>query len=168
MEELIEEIDAKGRIIAVRPKSELKKRMFLHRASLIIPRAENNKFWLCRRAADKQPFPDTWCCAVGGKVSAGESYEAGAQREMKEEIGLSAPLQRVALFKYDDLEYKALFTIFTTAASLALEKCVVDKGEIQFLKAFSIEEIRRMIEEKPEEFAPTFRAALKAFAENLK
>jgi len=167
MEELIEEIDWNEKIVAIRPKSELRKKMFPHRAALVIPRAAGEKFLLCRRAADKQPFPDTWCCAVGGKVMAGESYEKAAQREMLEEIGLVQPLERVASFKYDGDDYKAVFALFTTEKPLAVEKCSLDAGEIQYLAEFSIPEIRKMVEEQPQEFAPTFRVALIAFAENL-
>ncbi|MBI4146156.1 NUDIX domain-containing protein [Candidatus Woesearchaeota archaeon] len=158
-EELIEEIDEKGNTIAVHPRSELKKRMFRHKAALIIP-TQGEKLVLCRRAKDKHPFPDTWCCAVGGKVIAGETFEQAAQREMQEEIGTTAVLSHVVTFNYNGQEYPSRFAVFTTTLPKQL---ALDPTEIQYLKAFTAEEINKMIIQNPNEFAPTFRAALQEF-----
>jgi len=168
MPELIEEIDWQRNVLAVHPKEELKQRMFPHKVSLVIPRAEEGKFILCRRAKDKEPFPDTWCCAVGGKVLAGESYRAAAEREMVEEVGVAEPLTRVTWFNYNQEDYQAIFEVFTTEKPMPLERFQLDPSEIQYLKAFTVAEIREMIEREPNEFAPTFRVALAAFAQSLK
>jgi isopentenyldiphosphate isomerase len=69
MEEFIDEIDENGTIISSHPKSLLKEKMFLHKVCLVLPTASDGKFILSRRAKNKFPFPDTWCCAVGGKIS---------------------------------------------------------------------------------------------------
>jgi len=166
-EELIEHITWDGNVVQVRPKSDLKKEMFPHKVSLIIPQ-EDGKLLLCRRAKDKHPFPDTWCCAVGGKVSAGESFEAAAMREMLEEIGTEEPVEHVASFKYDEDDYKALFSVFTTKNTIPRDKIKIDKSEIQYLRAFSVAELKELITNNPEEFAPTFRAVIKAFTESKK
>ncbi len=54
---------------------------------------------LAKRAKDKYPFPDTWCCAVGGKARHGESDEDAAIREMKEEIGKAYPIKKVGFLR---------------------------------------------------------------------
>ena len=163
-EELIDEVDKKGDIVATYPKSELKKRMFLHKAALIIPRTFDNKFLLGKRAKDKEPYADTLCCAVGGKISSGESAEKAAMREMHEEAGKEYPLEEVTSFVYDGDEYKAIFTIFTTKIPINPEDLRLDPRETQYLEALSIEEILDNVNKNPEKFAPTFVAAFEGFA----
>jgi len=175
-EEQIEELDLNGNIIGVYPKSELKKRMFIHRCSLIIPRTFNNKFLLSKRSKDQEPFPDTWICCVGGKVLAGESYLDGAIREGIEEVGelvsLSShamvELEEVCSFLYDQEDYKAFFKVYTTKEEIDLNQLKPNPEEIQYIEAFSIEEIKEKIEREPSSFAPTFREAIKHFVKNLK
>lgn len=160
-EEMIEEVNWEGKVVAVHPKSELKKRMFPHRVALVIPK-QNGKLLLCRRAKDKHPFPDTWCCAIGGKVAAGESYATAASRETKEEAGVDVALTHVTTFAYNKADYQALFAVFT-ADKFPADALTLDPSEIQYLKGFTPAEIKKMIADLPNEFAPTFLAALDAF-----
>jgi len=135
------------------------------RCSLIIPVASDNKFLFSRRAKNKLPFPDTWVCAIGGKVNENESFEDAAKREMLEEVGVEVPVRKIASFHYN-VEFEALFTIFTTDVPLP-DKLKLDPSEVQFVRAFSLAEIKDMIEKNPNEFAPTFRVALKEFEKNI-
>ncbi len=168
MEEYIDEVDASGRIISSHPKSLLKNKMFMHKVSLVIPRTADGKFILSKRSKNKFPFPDTWCCAVGGKVSSGESEEEAAVREMGEEIGINASIMPVSSTVYDKGDYKGLFSVFTSQLPVNVEDMVLDEDEIQELGCFSLEEIGEMINEDKEQFAPTFRAVLKDFIDSSK
>lgn len=165
-EELIEEIDWNGNVIAVHPKKLLKEKMFPHKVCVVIPKGNNGKIVLCRRAKEQHPFPDTWCCAVGGKAIAGESPEECAKREMKEEIGKELEIVEVTKILYDKDDYKGLFHVFTTKVPVNHDDFHLDPKEIQFTKEFSIDEALEMIEKNPEEFAPTFREIIKEFAKH--
>ena len=136
------------------------------RVSLVIPRGENGKFILARRAVDKHPFPNTWVCGVGGKADGNETFEEAALREMFEEVGFSSPISKMGEFHYDN-EFKADFVVFTTEKSLDVSSFKPDPAEIQFLKEFTIDEIKSMISVNPNDFAPTFRVALEEFVKNL-
>lgn len=168
MEELIDEVDRNGNVIATHPRSHLKERLFLHKVSLIIPMAADNRIILCRRAKDKHPFPGVWVCGVGGGAKSGESEEEAALREMKEEIGKTYPLRKVASFLDDREEYKAFFTIFTTMVPVSIKDLKVDPREIQYLKEFTIEEAIALATANPDECAPTFIVAIKEFAEHYR
>lgn len=159
--EVIAEIDWNDNVIAVHPKEKLKEKMFPHRVSLVIPKTKEGKLILCRRAKDKHPFPDTWCCAIGGKVLAGESYEAAARRETQEEVGRPLDVKHVTSFAYDKEDYKAIFAVFT--APMETDGLKLDPSEIQYLQAFTLEEVNQLIRKNPNEFAATFLAALDAF-----
>ncbi|MDE1865666.1 MAG: NUDIX domain-containing protein [Candidatus Micrarchaeota archaeon] len=165
-EELIDEVDREGNIVAPRPKSLFKERMFMHRVSLVIPMTSEGKFLLSRRSKDKYPYPDTWCCGVGGKSRSGENPEQTAAREMMEEIGKEYPIRKVASFVYDESDYKAIFTIFTTSVPVAAEELTLDPNEIQYSRAFDIAAILRIVKEDPSRFAPTFVVAIKEFSKH--
>lgn len=161
-EELIEEIDWNGNVLKIRPKSELKQRTFPHKVALIIP-SENGKLLLCKRAATKHPFPGVWCCAVGGKIKPGETPDDAATREMHEEIGIAVALKQIAIAKHDSPETKELLHIYTTTESIPSEKIHLDPSEVEYLKAFTLEEIQTMIAKNPKDFAPAFLTALHAY-----
>jgi isopentenyldiphosphate isomerase len=166
-EELIDEVDPEGNVIATHPKSYLKERMFMHRVSLVIPTAKEHKILLSKRAKDKHPYPDTWCCAVGGKARSRESDEEAATREMQEEIGKTFPIKKVASFVYDEKEYKGVFSIFTTTVPVLPGELKLDPEEIQYSKEFEIGEVLRMLKENPNGFAPTFICAITEFAKHF-
>jgi isopentenyldiphosphate isomerase len=163
MEELIDEVDRTGKVIATHPASRLKERMFMHSVSLVIPISADNKILISRRAKGKYPYPDTWCCCIGGKSSSGESGEETAAREMEEEIGRTYPVRKIASFVYDEEDYKAVFNLFTTKIPVDPAGLVLNPKEIQYSKAFTPEEVMKMLKERPWEFAPTFIIALREF-----
>ncbi|MBW2972297.1 NUDIX hydrolase [Candidatus Woesearchaeota archaeon] len=162
-EEMIEEIDIQGTTIAVHPKSYLKQRMFRHKGSLIIPKASGDRYIISKRAADQHPFPDTWVCAAGGKVIEGESYLEAANRECKEEVGTRLELVPVTSLVYDEEDYKANFMVYTTKEPVDPKSLKGDPAEIQCFKEISLEELAEEVRERPERFAPTFRAVAEAF-----
>ena len=118
MEEFIHEIDWNDNVIGTFNKKELKQRTFIHRASLIIPKTSNNKFIISKRSINKHPFPGVWCCAIGGKVLANETYEQGALREMKEEVDFVSDIKFITKTRMDNEKEKAIYSLFTTINEL--------------------------------------------------
>ena len=167
VKEFIDEVDSNGKVIAVRAMSELKERDFCHNVSLIIPRAEGGRFLIAKRAKDKQPYPNTWVCGVGGKARSGENVEEAAIREMKEEIGRTYPLLFITRFFYN-ADSQRIFSIFTTTVDVPIDDLTLDPREIQYCKAFRLEEIMEMIDRSPADFAPTFIDAVKEFAKRIR
>jgi len=166
-EEFIEEINWDGKTVAVHPKSKLKKQMFPHKAALIIPKCDETRYILAKRAKTQLPFPNTWMCAIGGKVDPGESYLEAAHREAMEEANTSLDLVYVSSFKYDEADYKAIFNVYTTRKPVSISSFAADKREIQYFKAFSLRELTENIQADPDAFAPTFRTALVSFIATL-
>ena len=164
--ELIEEIDPEGNIIAVHSAHKLKEQMFLHKVALVIPRGHDNTFIICRRAKDKHPYPDTWCCGIGGKVRHLESFADAARRECKEEVGQELEVEQVSSFLYNQDDYKALFSVFTTKEPINTDELQPDPREIQYLKYCSINELDE-ISASPEA-SPTFQQAIAGFVASLK
>ena len=75
---------------------------FLHRSVGIMVESTDGRLLVHRRALTKDLRPGWWDIAAGGVVSAGESYELAAERELAEELGVSGvPLRRVGGLRYD-------------------------------------------------------------------
>lgn len=55
---------------------------------------------LCQqRSKDKELHPGYWEAFFGGHIGPGESYEAAAQRELEEELGIELPPESFRLWK---------------------------------------------------------------------
>ena len=168
MEEFFAEVDENDTVLAVHSKEKLKEVKFRHRVVLVLPKTDEGKIILGKRAKEKFPFPGIWCCALGGKVRANESYEEAVVREMKEEIGMNLEVEEVAISKLDLVQEKAIAKIFTTKEGAVLEQFKLDPSEIEYCRSFTVNEILSLIEKEPNSFAPTFIRHFKVFAEAWK
>ena len=91
-DELLEVIDAEGRVLELRRRDEIHGDPTLrHRAVHIFVRDDEGRVLLQLRSKDKRVQPGRWDTAVGGHVDPGESYEEAALRELQEELGLERP-----------------------------------------------------------------------------
>lgn len=70
-----------------------------HRTSHVAVFHPDGRLLLQKRAGTKDIQPGKWDTAVGGHLRPGEDYEAGARREMHEELGIAADLPLFRLFE---------------------------------------------------------------------
>jgi len=133
------------------------------RVSLILPKTKDGRIILCKRAKDKEPYPGTWVCAIGGKANPNETFEQAAQREMREEAKLEAELIKKGTFYFQQGSYEADFCIYTTTKPLSIENLTPDPREIQYFQEFHAYEIQSMIDRNKNDFAPTFLEAFRVF-----
>ena len=54
------------------------------------------------RTADKDVFPAHWDVAIGGVLAAGESFDDGARREAREELGVAVEVEPLFPLRYED------------------------------------------------------------------
>jgi isopentenyldiphosphate isomerase len=64
----------------------------LHRSVQVLVFGSDGRLLLQLRSAEKDLFPNYFCASASGHVAAGESYDATAQREVREELGLALGL----------------------------------------------------------------------------
>jgi isopentenyl-diphosphate Delta-isomerase len=88
-DELIDIYDENNKPLGIQKmKSEAHKNGLWHRASHVWIYNSIGQMLLQLRAKDKDTYPDKWDISAAGHAMAGETPEATALRELKEELGL--------------------------------------------------------------------------------
>lgn len=87
MNEKIAVVDEQNHVISYKQRSELTNKDTWRAACVWIEDGKGNVL-MQKRTADRKVDPSTWTCAAIGTVTADDSYEATAKREMYEEIGV--------------------------------------------------------------------------------
>ena len=99
-----------------------------------------------KRSQHKDTNPEYWAESVGGHVTYGQTYKQAAQREIKEELGISPPLKFVTkeLYKLDiEREYITIY-------SAKIEKTPInfDKTEITQVRWVDIKNLKEFIKKE--------------------
>jgi 8-oxo-dGTP pyrophosphatase MutT (NUDIX family) len=100
--ELVEVVDDDDRVLAVVTRAEMRARRLQHRAVFIAVVDAADRVLVHRRSEHKDLWPGWWDLAVGGVVGAGETYDAAAERELYEEVGLRGTPDAVGAGRYVD------------------------------------------------------------------
>ena len=153
-EELFDVVDDWDHVTGQLPRSEVHRRKLRHRAVHIFVFRSDRTMLIHRRTDDKEEFPGVWTSSASGHVSAGESYEESADRELTEELGFTAPLTR--RHKFDacpstSMEFTELYTCLWDG------DVAPDPGEIAEIEWGDPSEIDRRIVQQPDVFSPAFR-----------
>jgi isopentenyl-diphosphate delta-isomerase type 1 len=100
--ELFDVVDERDRVVAQAPRAEVHRRHLRHRAVHVFVFNPHGELFLQKRAATKDTFPGCYDSSASGHLDAGESYDASAARELREELGLSVePVALRPLFKIE-------------------------------------------------------------------
>jgi 16S rRNA (adenine1518-N6/adenine1519-N6)-dimethyltransferase len=101
-----------------------------------------------------------WDSSAAGHVSARESYDETARRELKEELGVSVPLQKILKFPAapcTDHEFIWLYR-GVVSGDLVPNKCEIDRAAF-----FPPTVVDGWTSARPEDFAPGFLECWKAY-----
>jgi len=116
-----------------------------------------NEILIAKRAWWKYHHSLKWGTAAGGANAVGESYESNIIKETKEEIGID--LKEIELFtKLTTSKY--FQTIFKTKMDINLDDCKLNH-EVDEIKWISKENLRKEIQENPENFVSSIKKIIK-------
>lgn len=87
-DELVEVVDVDGTVVDVVARRRMRAENLRHRAVFVAVLDPAGRLLVHRRSAAKDVWPGWWDVAVGGVVAVGESFEAAAERELAEEVGI--------------------------------------------------------------------------------
>jgi len=136
--EIVTIADHDNRVIGTLPRSVMRARNLIHRASYVIVFNDKNELFLQKRSALKDVYPGYWDIAAGGVVLANESYEEAARRELGEELGVTAVALTHRFYRYfEDSDNKVWGSIFTCIHNgpFRLQEEEIDEGRFVALPA---------------------------------
>ncbi len=159
-EELFDVVDALDEVIETLPRSEVHRRKLLHRAVHVFVFRSDGAMLIHKRSPTKEEFPSVWTSSCSGHVSAGETYDDTAPREMFEELGIEAAVTSVR--KFDACpETSHEFTMLYTANSD--DSILPDAQEMTDIRWMRPTEIEEWTQRAPEDFSPAFLLLFRAF-----
>ena len=100
MAEYLDIFDSRGNCIgqALRSECHGNPELLHHVAHVVVLHPETGAMLLQKRSKDKFIQPGKWDTAVGGHLDCGESFEDGALRELREELGVTGEVTLKYLF----------------------------------------------------------------------
>jgi len=146
-------VDEQDRATGAAPRSLVHANNLLHRAVHVLVFSSKGEVFLQFRSRLKDRHPLSWDSSTAGHVNAGEDYDATAIRELREELGIEIPLERIAKLPASaktGFEFICLYR-GTYDGEVQLSPAEIEAGQF-----FPPSLVDKWIEARPEEFAPGF------------
>ena len=153
-------VDKNDRILRYASRSEVHGNNLCHRAVHILIFNQAGDVYLQQRSRWKDRHPLKWDSSAAGHVAAGENYDDTARRELKEELGVIVPLQKIAKLTASQKTDQEFVWLYQGVAS---GDVVPDKSEIEQGAFFPPLVIDGWTSARPEDFAPGFLECWKTY-----
>jgi len=159
MPEMLTVVDENDNLLKAEERKTVHSSTLWHRGIHVFIFNNKGELLVQLRSPIKDKYPNTYDCSISGQVNFGESYEETAIRELEEELGIkNADIKMLLHFRmpYGPKDYHIC----------KLFRCIYDgkiepNEEISEIKFFKMEELKKLINEKPEIFTPWFVEILK-------
>lgn len=156
-EELFDVVDENDAVTGSLPRDEVHARDLRHRAIHVMLFNAAGEIFLQKRSIWKDRNPAQWDSATAGHVDAGESYEAAARREVREEIGVEIgalePVCKLGSGAETGHEFLQIYRA-THEGPFRFAPREVEGGWW-----FDVAHVRRWLAARPGDFTPIFRQA---------
>ena len=153
-------VDNDDRISSYASRAEVHGNNLLHRAVHILIFNQAGDVYLQYRSRWKDRHPLKWDSSAAGHVNAGEDYDETARRELKEELGVEVPLERI--FKLP-ASSRTGHEFICGYRGIVSSNPVPNKCEIETGLFFAPTIVDGWTSGRPDDFAPGFLECWKAF-----
>jgi 16S rRNA (adenine1518-N6/adenine1519-N6)-dimethyltransferase len=153
-------VDENDEIQGIATRSEVHGNNLRHRAVHILIFNQAGEVYLQQRSRWKDRHPLKWDSSAAGHVTARENYDETARRELKEELGIDVPLERVfRLAASSRTDHEFIWGYHgVVSGDLAPNKCEIETG-VFFVPAV----IDGWTSARHDDFAPGFLECWKAY-----
>jgi len=135
-----------------------------HRAVHLFIVNRDHELFLQKRSWRKDQHANRWDSSAAGHVDAGESYDDCASRELSEELGITADLERIGSITASDKTGQEFISIYRGSHDGPIRYNAL---EIETGGFFKLGTIDVWIEKRPEDFAPGFLECYRAVRSSL-
>ena len=153
-DEIIDVVDYENNVVGKASRLKVHKNELMHRSAHILVFNISGDLFIQKRAMTKDESPGLWDSSAAGHVDSGEDYISCANRELKEELGLSEhrlekvlsiPAQRKTFW-----EHVRVFRCITN------RNICINTNEISEGKYLTLFELRVLMKLNPYMYSSTF------------
>lgn len=156
-DEMVDVVDENDNVIGKEWKNICHEKGILHRIAGIILFDSNGSVWLQTRAKNKVGTGNLDFSA-SGHIGSGDSYERGAYRELKEELGIKTDLKFIGKKSYKGRnESNHFLSVYTGNYDGVFN---LQESEVESIKAYSLAEIKKMFKQNPEKIMSGLKEGL--------
>ncbi|MDP1883823.1 MAG: NUDIX domain-containing protein [Candidatus Moranbacteria bacterium] len=165
--ELLDVVNGNDEVIGQDLKSNKIAKGFISRVAAVFLADSEGKFIITKRSEQKMIDPGLYDLAAVGSVVAGENYEAGARRELHEELSIVCELESLDKF-YQEIDHEKGKLKFFCAVFLGrTDQLPKLNDEVAGFVKMSLDEIKKEIGLHPEKFCPGFLNDFRQVEEKL-
>lgn len=158
-------VDESDNIIGSKDRGILEKND-IYRVSALWITNLNGEVLLARRHRSKSHNPLKWGPAVAGTVEEDETYEENIIKEAKEELGLTNIIPTLGPKIKVDNEYHHFTQWYFLALDKNISEFTIQEDEVEEIQWISPQELKKQLEEQPEEFLSSLKEKLDLFILN--
>ena len=161
-EEIFDVVNERDEVIGQKPRREVHARGLWHRAVHVLVFNARGEIFLQKRSLKKDMSPGKWDSSSSGHLDTGETYDACAVREVREEIGLVLTQTPERAFKIDACQETGweFCWIYRCASEGPF---TLHPDEIETGAWFTPAAVTKWVKEKPDDFASAFVLIWKRF-----
>lgn len=152
-------VDEEDRILGDAPRAEVHANNLRHRAVHILLFNDAGDLFLQKRSRQKDRHPCLWDSSAAGHVDAGEEYDEAASRELGEELGVSADLERLVKLPASERTGQEFIWVYRGRHNGPFR---LARQEIELGEFFPPELVAAWVAARPADFAPGFIECWKA------
>lgn len=132
-EEIFIIVDKDDNIIDYKPRSVAHKERLLHRTVAVIVFNDKGEVLLQKRSMSVDTAPGHYTVSATGHVSKGESYEQAAEKELREELGVSSKL-KFEMKMLKDFPHYEIQSFYTTKHNGPFKFPKKDVEKVEFIQ----------------------------------